>query len=180
MRCIQDVSPETQRIRRRLPQHSPHHRVRQRAPCLLLRFRGMTTPELRKVGAVERLTLSHWLNAWDTRRLAGWDDHQGRGRPPQRTLAEQEQVQQYIEPHPKDMKKVAYLIEPETSQRVRTKTLKRLLKRANSSWKRIKQSPAKHPDPPQYERSKAFMACLQVREAHGAWALWYFDGAGLC
>jgi ribonuclease D len=89
-------------------------------------------------------------------------------------------VQQYIEQHPKDMKKVAHLIEQETSKRVRTKTIKRLLKKANSIWKRITKSPEKHPDPQQDERSKAFIARLQVCEANGECDLWSFDGAGFC
>src|SRR4029453_7160368 len=177
---IQDLSPETQNILRRLHKHSQHHRVRQRAHCILLSFQGMTTNEPMKVFAVERLTLYNWFNAWDTRRLAGLYDHKGRGRPPKLTIAEQEQVQQYIEQHQKDMKKVAYLIEQETSKRVSTKTIKRLLKKANYIWKRIKKSPEKHPDPQQYERSKTLIARLQVCEAHGECDLWYFDGSGFC
>jgi len=89
-------------------------------------------------------------------------------------------VQQYIEPYPKDRKKVAHLIEQETAKRVRTKTIKRLLKKANYIWKRIKKSPEKHPDPQQYERSKAFIARLQVREDNGECDLWYFDSSGFC
>lgn len=180
MRFIQDLSPETQSILRRLHKQSQHHRVRQRAHCILLSFQGMTTNELMKVFDVERLTLYNWFNAWDTRRLAGLYDHKGRGRPPKLTIAEQEQVHQYIEQHPKDMKKVAHLIEQETSKRVSTKTIKRLLKKANYIWKRIKKSPEKHPDPQQYERSKALIARLQVCEAKGECDLWYFDGAGFC
>ena len=180
MRFIQNLSPETQSILRRLHKQSSHHRVRQRAHCILLSFQGMTTHELMKVFDVERLTLYNWFNAWDTRRLAGLYDHKGRGRPPKLTIAEQEQVQQYIEQHPKDMKKVAHLIEQETSKRVSTKTIKRLLKKANYIWKRIKKSPEKQPDPQQYERSKAFIARLQVCEANGECDLWYFDGSGFC
>src|SRR6266702_5457337 len=180
MRFIQDLSHETQSILRRLHKQSQHHRVRQRAHCILLSFQGMTTHELMKVFAVERLTLYNWFNAWDTRRLAGLYDHKGRGRPPKLTIAEQEQVQQYIEQYPKDMKKVAHLIEQETSKRVSTKTIKRLLKKANYIWKRIKKSPEKQPDPQQYERSKALIARQQVREAHGECDLWYFDGTGFC
>ena len=141
MRFIQDLSPETQSILRRLPKQSQHHRVRQRAHCILLSFQGMTTHELMKVFDVERLTLYNWFHAWDTRRLAGLYDHKGRGRPPKLTLAEQEQVHQYIEQHPKDMKKVAHLIEQEISKRVRTKTIKRLLKKANYIWKRMHKAP---------------------------------------
>lgn len=123
----------------------------------------MTTNDLMKVFAVERLTIYNWFNAWETRRLAGLYDHKGRGRPPKLTLEEQEQVHQYIEQHPKDMKKVAHLIEQETSKRVSTKTVKRLIKKSGYLWKRIKKSPEKRPDPQQYERRKAFITRLQVQ-----------------
>src|SRR5947209_18864255 len=79
MRFIQDLSLETQNILRRLHKQSQHHRVRQRAHCILLSFQGMTTTELLKVFDVERLTLYNWFNAWDTRRLAGLYDHKGCG-----------------------------------------------------------------------------------------------------
>jgi hypothetical protein len=107
-------------------------------------------------------------------------DQKGRGRPPTLTIAEQAQVQQYIEQHPKDMKKVAHLIEQETTKRVSTKTSKRLLKKSNYIWKRIKKAPEKHPDALQYERSKSLIARLQECEANGACTLWYVDGAGFC
>jgi hypothetical protein len=48
------------------------------------------------------------------------------------------------------------------------------------SWKRSKKSPAKHPDPQQYERRKACRTRLQAQEATGAGDVWYFDGAGCC
>jgi transposase len=61
--------------------------------------------------------------------FAGLYDHAGRGRHPKLTREEQEKVQQYIEEYPQDMKKVVHLLEQETSKRVSTKTIKRLLKK---------------------------------------------------
>jgi transposase len=78
---------------------------------------------------VERLTIYHWFNAWETRRFAGLYDHAKCGRPPKLTEAEQEQAHQYIAQHPQNMKKVVHLIEQETSKCVSTKTIKRLLKK---------------------------------------------------
>ena len=79
--------------------------------------------------AVERLTISHWFDAWERRHLAGRYDHARRGRPPKLPAAEQEQAHQYSAQHPQNMKKVIHLIEQETSKRVSTKTIKRLLKK---------------------------------------------------
>jgi transposase len=129
MRFIHDLSPETQSLLRRCYKESQHHRVRQRAHCILLSLFGKTTTDLMHIFAVERLTISHWFDAWETHRFAGLYDHKGRGRPPKLTIPEQEQAQQYIEQYPQDMKKVVHLLEQETSKRVSTKTLQRLLKK---------------------------------------------------
>jgi transposase len=129
---------------------------------------------------VERLTLYHWFDAWETRRFAGLYAHKGRGRPPKLTDAEQEKAHQYIAQHPQNMKKVVHLLEQETSKRVSTKTLKRLLKKNRHVWKRIKHAPEKSPDPVQYERSKALIHHLHTREMQGECDVWYFDASGFC
>ena len=129
MRFMRDLRPETQRLLRRCDKESQHHRVRQRAHGLLLRCDGKTTKERMPIFAVERLTISHWFNAWESRRFAGLYDHAGRGRPHKLTEAEQEQAPQYMAQPPHNMTKVVHLIEQATSQRVSTKTIKRLLKK---------------------------------------------------
>src|SRR6267378_339353 len=47
-------------------------------------------------------------------------------------------------------------------------------------YQRLSEVSEKHPDPQQYERSKALIARLQVCEANGECDLWYFDGSGFC
>ena len=129
MRFIRALSPETQHLLHRCYKESQHHRVRQRAHCILLSFEGRTTTDLVDIFDVDRLTIYHWFDAWETSHFAGLYDHKKCGRPPKLTLEEQTQAQQYIEQYPKDMKKVVHLLEQETSKRVSTKTLKRLLKK---------------------------------------------------
>jgi transposase len=129
VRFIHDVSPETHSVLRRVYKYSKHHRVRQRAHCILLSFHGMPTNDLMKVFDVDRLTIYNWFNAWEERHLAGLYDQKGRGRPPKLTSEEQEKAQQYITQHPKDIKKVVHIIEQETAKRVSTKTIKRLVKK---------------------------------------------------
>jgi transposase len=128
MRFMRDLSPETQRLLRRCDKESQHHRVRQRAHCILLSFGGKTTTELMQIFAVERLTIYHWFAAWEKRRFTGLSEHAKSGRPPKLTGAEQEHAQHYMAQHPQNMKRVVHLLEHETSQRVSTKTIKRLLK----------------------------------------------------
>jgi transposase len=133
MRFIHDLSPETQQLLRRCYKESKHHRVRQRAHCILLSFEGRTTTDLIAIFDVDRLTIYHWFDAWETSHFAGLYDQKRCGRPPKLTREEQTQAQHYIEQYPQDMKKVVHLLEQETSKHVSTKTLKRLLKKTGMS-----------------------------------------------
>jgi transposase len=129
MRFIHALSPETQHLLRRCYQESQPHRVRQRAHCILLSFAGRTTTDLMHIFDVDRLTISHGFDAWESRQFAGLYDHKGRGRHPKLPREEQEKAQHYSEQYPQDMKQVAYLLEQETAKRVSTKTIKRLRKK---------------------------------------------------
>ena len=129
MRFIQKLSLETRNLLHRLYKESQHHRVRQRAHCILLSSQGINTTALMAIFSVDRITIYNWFEAWETQHFAGLYDKTGRGRPPKLTEEEQHKAQQYLEQHPRDVKKVVYLIEQATSKRVSTKTIKRLLKK---------------------------------------------------
>src|SRR6185436_12202847 len=100
MRFIHDLSPETQRLLWRCYKESKHHRVRQRAHCILLSFDGRTTTDLVDIFDVDRLTIYHWFDAWEAYHFAGLYDKKRCGRPPKLTEAEQYKAQHYLEQHP--------------------------------------------------------------------------------
>lgn len=79
--------------------------------------------------SVDRITIYHWFDAWETHHFAGLYDKKRPGRPPKLTEEEQHKAQHYLEQHPRDVKKVVYLLEQDTSKRVSTKTIKRLVKK---------------------------------------------------
>src|SRR6266480_6710971 len=129
VRFIQDLSPETRNLLHRLYKESQHHRVRQRAHCILLSFQGINTTALMTIFSVDRITLYNWFDAWEAYHFAGLYDKKRCGRPPKLTDDEQNKAQHYLEQHPRDIRKVVYLLEQDTSKRVRTKTSKRLVKK---------------------------------------------------
>ena len=65
MRFIENISQETICMLQRIYKQSKHHRVRQRAHCILLSFQHHTTTELVEIFQVDRITLYHWFNAWE-------------------------------------------------------------------------------------------------------------------
>jgi transposase len=123
------LSPETCRLLHRLYKESQHHRVRQRAHCILLSFQDINTTALMAIFSVDRITIYNWFDAWEASHFAGLYDKKRCGRPPKLTVDEQEKAQQYLEQHPRDIRKVVYLVEQATSKRVSTKTIKRLVKK---------------------------------------------------
>ena len=133
MRFIQDLSPETCHLLHRLYKESQHHRVRQRAHCILLSFQGINTTALMAIFPVDRITLYNWFDAWEAHHFAGLYDRKRCGRPPKLTADEQEKAQHYLVQHPRDVRKVVHLLEQETSKRVSTKTIKRLVKKTAMS-----------------------------------------------
>ena len=143
MRFIQDLSPETRSLLHRLYKQSQHHRVRQRAHCIVLSSQGITTTALMAIFSVDRITIYNWFDAWEAHHFAGLYDKKRCGRPPKLTAEEQDKAQQYIEQYPRDVRKVAYLLEQETSKRVSTKTIKRLVKKTVMSGSASKKLPRK-------------------------------------
>ena len=133
MRFIQNLSPETCSLLHRIYKKSEHHRVRQRAHCILLSYQGINTTALMTIFSVDRITIYNWFDAWALHRFAGLYDKKRCGRPPKLTDAEQNKAQHYLEQHPRDIRKVVHLLEQETSKRVSTKTIKRLVKKTAMS-----------------------------------------------
>ena len=83
--------------------------------------------------SVDRITIYHWFEAWESHHFAGLYDKKRCGRPPKLTDEEQNKAQHYLEQHPRDIRKVVHLLEQDTSKRVSTKTIKRLVKKTAMS-----------------------------------------------
>lgn len=83
--------------------------------------------------SVDRITIYHWFDAWESHHFAGLYDKKRCGRPPKLTDEEQNTAQHYLEQYPRDIRKVVHLLEQDTSKRVSTKTIKRLAKKTARS-----------------------------------------------
>ena len=106
MRFLQGLSPETTQLLQRIYQHSEHHRVRQRAHGVLLSFQGYTPKELAHIFHVDRITIYHWCDAWETRRFPGLYDRKGKGRPASFTPEQKDEIRQWAKLFPKNLTKL--------------------------------------------------------------------------
>ena len=123
-----------------LRDHGGKKRIRQRAHAILLSFGKMTINELAKVFQCARNTAAGWLDRWETEGIDGLDDKQRPGAPTK--LDEQEQVRaiELLEQTPQSVNAALLALQEETGKTISSDTLKRLAKKKDLIWKRMRKS----------------------------------------
>jgi transposase len=180
MRFIHDLSTETVRLLQRFHKQSRHHRVRQRAHCILLSFQGYATNTLADIFHVDRITIYHWFNAWEQQGLPGLYDRKGPGRLPLFNPDQKEQIRQWITMFPKNLNKIRALIHEKYGLEVSKQTIKRVLKSLQFRWKRIRKRVPHQLDPAMYQERKQALELLIAEDQEGIIDLRYFDESGFC
>jgi transposase len=180
MRFVEDISQETISILQRIYKQSKHHRVRQRAHCILLSFHGSNTTQLMKIFQVDRITIYHWFDAWEACHLVGLYDKAKKGRPQKCTPEQKEYIRQWAKESPKNLNKIGALVAEHFHMRLSKQTLKRILKSMAFSWRRVRKGLKGKPDPEEYQQKKQALHDLQQQAAQGVLDLYYFDESGFC
>lgn len=180
MRFIQHLAPETTHLLQKVYQKSKHHRVRQRAQCMLLSHQGYTIKELSNIFQVDRITIYHCFDHWESRRFAGLYDRKGKGRPPLFNQAQKEQIRDWIKRYPKNLNKIMAFIQQEFNVSASKSTLKRVLKSMKLTWRRIRRKVEDQPDPETYQQKREALEILIAEDREGIIDLGYFDESGFC
>lgn len=142
-------------------------RIGKRAEAVLLSARGYSIDEISAITECHRLSVSHWLSNWDERGIDGLLEREGRGRKRRLTENEESQVMAWLENLPNDARKLAAKIEEAFNKKVSLDTVKRLLKRHNKAWKRMRSSPAGEPNAAEYEQCEQELVEYMVAAVEG-------------
>jgi transposase len=180
MRFIQHLAPETTQLLQKVYQKSKHHRVRQRAQCILLSHQGHTTKELSRIFQVDRITIYNWFDHWESRHFAGLYDRKGKGRSPLFNQDQKEQIRQWIKQYPKNLNKIIALIQQEFKISASKSTIKRVLKSMKLTWRRIRRKVKDKPNPHDYQQKRENLEILIAEDQEGIIDLRYFDESGFC
>jgi transposase len=178
MRFIRDLSWENQKMLERIYKESQHHQVRQRAKCILLSFQKWTIEELMKIFIVTRKTIYNWLIAWEDKKLIGLYNRRGRGRKEKLTEAQKEQIIFWVKEEPKSLKKVQIKIHKEWGIEISKDTIKRIIKKFQMRWKRVKRGLSKKADEWELEVKLPALEELKEKDKKGEIDLRYFDEVG--
>ena len=124
---------------------------------------------------MSRKTLYSWFNAWEQNSFVGLYNQPRRGRKPTFTPAQQVQIRDWTQQHPRQLKQVLQKVKEHWNIEVSTKTIKRVLKSMQMSWHRFRRGVPRQPDPQEYEDNKAQLEDLKRSETEGELELYYMD-----
>lgn len=102
---------------------------RQRAHAMLLSDKGYSCEAIADILAVNRTTVSLWIDAWEAKGIAGLRDGQRPGRPPIYDAADLARLQALVDEQPHQLKAAQARLTAETGKAACTMTLKRGLKK---------------------------------------------------
>lgn len=177
-RFIKNLTFETISLLERLYKSSRYPRVRQRAHCILLSHKGYTVTELTDIFGVSKVTVYNWFNGWEATGLVSLYDKKGKGRKRKLLPEHSEKIKQWVRQFPKNLSKVASLIQEEFGISVKKKTIKRFLKSVRVTWRRVRRKPKGEPDPKEYEQKTIQLDELKEQDRKGEIDLRYGDASG--
>jgi transposase len=178
MRFIRDLSWENQKMLERIYKDSKQHQVRQRAQCILLSFKRCTIEELMKIFVVTRKTIYNWLTGWEDKKLTGLYNRKGTGRKAKLTEAQKNEVIGWVKEEPKSLKKVQAKINKEWEISISRDTIKRIIKKFEMRWKRMKRGLSKKADEWELEVKIPHLKELKEKDKKGEIDLRYLDEVG--
>ncbi len=180
MKYVIPLSPTELTTLQQMRDNHPIRRVRIRALALQLSDKGFTMSEIATIYSTDARTVSGWIERWEREGVAGLYDSPREGRPSILTPEQQQQVIEWIAESPKELNKVGAKIQRHTQKQISRKTIKRIAKKKQLIFKRIRKSPKKQPSEKQTQRGKGMIDRLQKQQRAGVIDLRYFDATGFC
>jgi transposase len=175
-----EINPLSLKLIERIYRQSRHHQVRQRAHFLILACQGVKVEELMKIFSVSYRTIYNWMNRWESGGMVGLYNQRGRGRKPTFNYEQKSRIQEWAKEEPKQLKKVLQKVKEAWNIEVSKDTIKRILKRLEMSWHRMRRDVGGEPDPIEYEEKQAQLTKFQQWESEGKINLYYLDETGFC
>ena len=123
---------------RALVKNSDKPRIRQRAHAILLSSKAFTLNEIANILEVNRDTVSIWLDKWEPGGTNGLDDNPRSGNPGLLTPSEKKLVIDLCKENHSSISSIRASLFDQTKKRASESTIKRILKAAKLTWKRVR------------------------------------------
>jgi transposase len=178
MVLLREINTETEKLLIRISCSSQFPQVRNRAKCIILSYQGFSISQLIKIFRVSCRTLYNWLSRWEKRGFIGLYNEKGRGRKAKLSQEQTEQVKEWIKDEAKSLRTVELKIIQAWGISVSKETIKRIAKKFNMIWKRMKRGLSKTTDEWELEFKIPKLLELKEQEQKGEIDLRYLDESG--
>lgn len=125
---------------KQLWQNGPSARIRKRSHGILLSSKGYKIDDMEEFLEVHRVSVSSWIQAWESTGIAGLSDKSRSGTPSQLTEADVKLIEQLLKEYPQSPKTVLAKFSKITSKTASMSTLRRIAKKSKLHWKRARKS----------------------------------------
>lgn len=153
-------------------------RIRRRAHAILLSDAEKSVNEIADIFQVDRDTVTSWIDRWQESGPGGLGDLPRSGAPPKLDESEQQQAVEFLQEHPHSPKLVLRRIEKETGKTISGDTLRRLARKANMSWKRMRRSLKSRRNEDDFRDAQRDLNNIVECHQAGELDLFYFDESG--
>lgn len=163
---------------KQLKKNSNSARTTNRAHAILLSNKLYPINNIAHILDSHRNSVSTWIDAWKSCGIVGLFDKHIPGAPSKINDIELEKVKNIIEENMQSPKTIRAKIAEELGEDISQSTLKRLIKKINMKWKRLRKSLKDKRDDEKFEQAMHEINELEKSKDDGDIDLYYFDESG--
>ncbi len=158
--------------------NSEKPKIRQRAHAILLSSDGFSVDEIAKICRVDRDTVSGWIDKWNQLGFEGLKDKPRSGNPGILNPSVKQLVVELCQETPRSVSSIAAALFEQTGKRASDSTIKRVLRSAKRTWKRVRKSLKSKQNQEEFEAAQQEIEELTKQHRNGEIEVWFFDEAG--
>jgi len=179
MKFVAPLSEPVKKTLNELHKNHPNHRTRMRGHIILLSADGFQIDEIARIYQVQRDTISHCFQSWEEKGIVGLFDRPKSGRPRALSPEESERAIELLKEDPRSSKQAQSRLEEEIKHQISKWTFKRVIKRTDMRWKRMRRSLKNKRNQAEFEKAQREIAILHEQEAKGEIDVYYYDESGV-
>jgi transposase len=161
-----------------LSKYHPQAQVRTRGSLILLSHEKLPLKDIARISGITRQTASIWIDNWEEKGICGLFNEHNWGKPSKLTQSEKLDIIKLVKKTPRSLKKVLSEIKQRYGIDISQKTLKRICKSRNMSWKRLRKSLKKKRDDEAFYLKLEEIKDWLVLADKGELDFYYFDESG--
>jgi transposase len=177
-RFVLKLRKEEEETLKQLWANSPSVQIRKRAHGVLLSSEKYSIDDISNILGCHRDSVSSWLHAWESKGIVGLFDKPRSGAPSRLSASDIEVIKRILTKHPHSPKTILAKFIEETRKTISLSTVRRVIKKTNFSWKRMRKSLKHKRNPEEFEKAKQEILALKKRQREKKIDLYYFDECG--